>query len=405
MNPLPDAASPAPAPPAGGFGTGHQMSIYWRGFAYGPPELPVSAAALGERARAALPPAAFAYTGGAGREETMAANQADFAAWRLVPRMLTPIARRTLATTIHGQPAAAPVILAPIGLHELYHPEGELPTARAAADRRLPFTLSCQSSRTLEEVAAVMGDAPRFFQLYWSHDRDLTRSFIHRAENAGYSALVVTLDTRLLGWRPRDLDLGHNPFLLGKGQANYTSDPVFRAALARPPEEDPAAAIRHFLNVFNDLTLTWADLAWLRAQTRLPITLKGILHPDDARRALDAGVDGVIVSNHGGRQVDGAISAISALPAIAAALAGRLALGLDSGVRTAADACKALALGADYIGLGRPYLYGLAIAGESGVGWVLDNFLTELDLTLALTGVTRPADLNSSWLQRAAPAA
>ena len=387
-------------PPAvSGFGIGHQMKIYWEGRDRGAPALPVSLDTLRERARAVLPPEAFAYTGGAGLEETVAANRADFYNWRIVPRMLTDISTRSLVSTIHCQPAAAPLIVAPIGLHELYHSEGELPAARAAAARKIPFTLSCQSSRTIEDVAAAMGDAPRFFQLYWSRDRELTCSFIRRAEAAGFSALVVTLDTRLLGWRPHDLDLGHNPFLLGKGQANYTSDPVFRAALVRPPEEDGLASVKHFLSVFNDLTITWADLAWLRAQTKLPITLKGILHPDDARRAVDAGVQGLIVSNHGGRQVDGSISAIAALPAIVDAVGGQLEIGLDSGIRSGADAVKALALGARYVGLGRPCVYGLAAAGEVGVGWVLDNFAAELDLTMALSGCASPAQLTRDYLR------
>ncbi len=376
------------------------MKIYWNGRDHGAPALPVSIENLRARAQAALTPEAYAYIGGAGLEETVAANRADFSAWRIVPRMLTDISTRSLAATIHGQPAAAPLIVAPIGLHELYHPEGELPAARAAAARKIPFTLSCQSSRTIEDVAAAMGDAPRFFQLYWSRDRDLTCSFIRRAEAAGFSALVVTLDTRLLGWRPRDLDLGHNPFLLGKGQANYTSDPVFRAALARPPEEDRLTAVKHFLTVFNDLTITWADLAWLRAQTKLPITLKGILHPDDARRAVASGVQGLIVSNHGGRQVDGSISAIAALPAIVDAVGGQLEIGFDSGIRSGADAVKALALGARYVGLGRPCVYGLAAGGEDGVGWVLDNFAAELDLTMALSGHTSPAQLLRDLLVR-----
>jgi len=378
------------------------MQVYWQGRDQGAPALPVSLDALQERARAALTPEAFAYIGGAGNEETMAANRADFSHWRIVPRMLTDISVRSLVSTIHGQSAAAPFVVAPIGLHELYCAEGELAAARAAAARKIPFTLSCQSSRTIEEVARVMGDAPRFFQLYWSRNRELTLSFLRRAEAAGYSAIVVTLDTRLLGWRPRDLDLGHNPFLLGKGIANYTSDPVFRAALARPPEEDQAAAVRCFLTVFNDLKITWDDLAWLRNATKLPITLKGILHPDDARRAVASGVEGLIVSNHGGRQVDGSISAISALPGIVDAVGGKIEIGLDSGIRSGADAVKALALGANYVGLGRPCVYGLAAAGEAGVGWVLDNFGAELDLTMALAGCASPGQLNRGSLRAVA---
>jgi lactate 2-monooxygenase len=374
------------------------MAIYWEGREQRAPRLPVSLDALRELAKAALTPEAFAYIGGAGNEETMAANRSGFRRWQIMPRMLTDISQRVLGTTIHGQPAAAPLIVAPIGLHELYCAEGELPAARAAAARQIPFTLSCQSSRTIEEVAQVMGTAPRFFQLYWSRDRELTLSFIRRAEAAGYSALVVTLDTRLLGWRPRDLDLGHNPFLYGKGIANYTSDPVFRTALARPPEEDPRAAVKHFLAVFNDLTISWDDLAWLKQNTRLPITLKGILRPDDARRAVDCGVAGVVVSNHGGRQVDGSISAVRALPRVVDAAGERLEIGFDSGLRSGADAVKALALGADYVGLGRPCVYGLAAGGEAGVGWVLDNFLAELDLTIALSGCSSPSQLNREML-------
>ena len=380
------------------FGVGHQMQIYWQGREHGAPALPVSIERLRERAQAALTPEAFAYIGGAGNEETMAANRADFSYWRIMPRMLTDISVRSLASTIHGQQTAAPFIVAPIGLHELYCAEGELPAARAAAVRKIPFTLSCQSSRTIEEVAQVMGNESRFFQLYWSRDRELTRSFLRRVEATGYTALVVTLDTRLLGWRPRDLDLGHNPFLLGKGIANYTSDPVFRAALSRPPEEDITAAVRHFLTVFNDLTITWEDLAWLRQATRLPITIKGILRPDDARRAVASGVEGLIVSNHGGRQVDGSISAIAALPGIVEAVGGKIEIGLDSGIRSGADAVKALALGASYVGLGRPCVYGLAAAGETGVGWVLDNFAAELDLTMALAGCVTPAQLSNRLL-------
>jgi lactate 2-monooxygenase len=369
-------------PPVRGFGVGHQMSIYWTGRDKGPSALPVSLGSLRVLAQEALSPEAFAYIGGAGMEQTIASNEADFLHWRIVPRVLTNIAERSLATTIHGQAATAPLIIAPIGLHELYCAEGELPAARAAAARGIPFTLSCQSSRTIEEVAQTMGSATRFFQLYWSRDRELTRSFIQRAEVSGYSALVVTLDTRLLGWRPRDLDLGHNPFLFGKGMANYTSDPVFRSALVLPPEEDGRAAVKHFLSVFNDPTITWDDLAWLRQNTRLPITLKGILHAEDARRALESGVDGLIVSNHGGRQVDGCISAIEALPEIA-------------------EVVKALALGANYVGLGRPWVYGLAAGGEAGVGWVLDNFIAELELTIALSGCTCPGQVDRHLLRLA----
>jgi isopentenyl diphosphate isomerase/L-lactate dehydrogenase-like FMN-dependent dehydrogenase len=223
---------------------------------------------------------------------------------------------------------------------------------------------------------------------------------VQRAEKAGYVALVVTLDTQILGWRPRDLQYPYLPFLLGKGLSNYFSDPVFRARLERPPEADPAGAVLLWTKVFSNVALSWKDLGWLRQQTRLPILLKGILHPDDARHALDAGVQGIIVSNHGGRQVDGSIAALDALPEVVRVVQGKMPILFDSGLRHGADAVKALALGAKAVLLGRPYIWGLAVAGEAGVGDVTLNFLADLDITLGLCGCTSCVALDPSCLRR-----
>jgi lactate 2-monooxygenase len=379
-----------------------QFEIYAQGLAGETPKLPVNAAELQERARERLSAAAYGYVaGGAGSELTMAANLRAFESWEIVPRMLRDVSERDLSTSVLGTRMPAPVLLAPIGVQSIVHPEGELAVGRAAAAHGLPAILSTAASHTLEQVAETMGQASRWYQLYWPRDRDLAASFVARAADAGYEAIVVTLDTWLLGWRPRDLDNAYLPFLKGEGVANYFSDPVFRAALERTPEEDPGPAIGHWAYQFANPRVTWDDLAWLRGQTTLPIVLKGVLHPEDARRALDAGVEGVIVSNHGGRQVDGSIAALEALPGVHEAGGGELAVLFDSGIRTGADVFKALALGADAVCLGRPYVWGLGLDGQAGVEHVLRCLLAELDLTLALSGYTEIAQVDASALRRA----
>ena len=291
-------------------------------------------------------------------------------------------------------------MLAPVGVQSIIHADGELASARAAAGLGLPFIHSTAASHSIEEVAEVMGPAPRWYQLYWPRDRELAASLLDRAQRAGFGAVVVTLDTWLLGWRPRDLQSAYLPFLRGEGVANYFSDTVFRAALERPPEEDLAAAVAHWGSQFASPTVTWDDLDWLRDQTRLPIVLKGILHADDAHRAVAAGIDALLVSNHGGRQVDGAIGALDALPAVRTAVGPELPVLFDSGVRTGADVFKALALGADCACVGRPYLWGLAIGGQEGVEHVLRCLLAEFDLTLALSGHTHVAQVEAGALTR-----
>jgi lactate 2-monooxygenase len=296
----------------------------------------------------------------------------------------------------------APVLLAPIGAQSMVHPQAEVAVARAAASLNIPFVLSNSSSLSIEEVAQAAGNATRWFQLYWSKDPQLNASFVQRAERAGYSAIVVTLDAAILGWRPQDLQQAYQPFAQQEGLANYFSDPVFRQGLGQTPEENPQAAITHFFSVFSNLSLTWEHLAFLRQHTRLPILLKGILHPADALKAIEYQMDGIIVSNHGGRQLDGARAALDALADIAPAVQGRLPILFDSGIRGGADAFKALALGAHAVLLGRPYLWGLALGGEQGVREVVLNFLAELDLTLALSGHSSLQSLDRSALVREA---
>ena len=379
-----------------------QNEIYAGGLIDETPRLPVLVADLEERAREVLSAEAFGYVaGGAGAERTMQANLRAFERWEIVPRMLRDVSVRDLSTSVLGTAMPAPVMLAPVGVQSIVHPEAELAVARAAASQGVPIILSTASSHTMEEVAEAMGGASRWYQLYWPKDRDLAASFLSRAGQAGYSAIVVTLDTWLLGWRPRDLQHAYLPFLKGEGVANYFSDPVFRAALEKAPEQDPGPAIGHWAHQFANPSVTWAELAWLRDQTGLPIVLKGILHVEDARRAVQEGVDGLIVSNHGGRQVDGAIGALDALPEIREVV-GDLPVLFDSGIRTGADVFKALALGADAVCLGRPYVWGLALEGRLGVEQVLRCLFAELDLTMALSGYTAVAQLDGSSLARSA---
>jgi lactate 2-monooxygenase len=316
--------------------------------------------------------------------------------------MLRDISERDLRTTILGTDLAAPIFLSPVGVQSIVHPDGELAVARAAASTGTAMIASTAASFTLEQIAEAAGDAPKWYQLYWPRGRELAASFVSRAEKAGYQALVVTLDTWLLAWRPRDLQTAYLPFLKSIGIANYLADPVFRAALSSPPEDDPQGAVNHFVGVFSNPAVTWDDLSFLREATSMPILLKGILHPDDAREARERGVDGIVVSNHGGRQVDGAIASIDALPGIVDAVGDDLAIVVDSGIRGGADVVKALALGARAAGIARPYLWGLALDGEEGVRHVLRNLLAEIDLTLALAGFTTPAQLDRSVLERRA---
>ncbi|WP_188901151.1 lactate 2-monooxygenase [Deinococcus aerophilus] len=418
---------PQSTPPAAGPGRTRQTQIFVDGLSGARPLVPVAPERLQEAARRKLDAPAFAYlAGGAGAERTMRANLEAFADVKLMPRRLCGSASRDLSVELFGHRYPAPVLLAPLGVLELAHEGADVAVGRAAAGMGVPFIFSSQASEPMEAVAAAMGDAPRWFQLYWGTDEEVTRSFVRRAEECGAQAIVLTLDTTLLGWRPRDLDLGNLPFLRGQGLAQYLTDPVFRSRLAAvggpaaSPRPSPAllktaaslaahgrkfglslaqmrAGAAHFTASYTRPDLQWEDLSRLRGWTDLPILLKGILHPDDAREAVRRGMDGVIVSNHGGRQIDGEVGSLSMLPRVVEA-AGDLPVLLDSGVRTGSDVAKALALGARAVLLGRPYAYGLAVAGEAGVREVLRNVVAEFDLTLGLLGAHSAGELGAEHL-------
>ncbi|MFG2302111.1 lactate 2-monooxygenase [Actinacidiphila glaucinigra] len=379
----------------------HQYEIYLNGLAGILPALPTDLTRLEALAAERLAPGPFGYVAGsAGSGRTERANREALDRLRIVPRMLRDVSSRDLSVEVLGRTLSAPLALGPVGVLSIVHPDAECAAARAAAAQGVPFVLSSASSTPMEDVAEAMGDAERWFQLYWAKDREVTRSFLGRAKAAGYTALLVTLDTPLLAWRPRDLDQAYLPFLKGIGTANYFTDPAFLAGLAKPVEEDLNAAVLHFVGMFADPGKTWPDLAFLRENWDGPIVLKGVQHPDDARLAADAGMDGVVVSNHGGRQVGGAIGAADALPAVARAVGDRLAVLFDSGIRTGDDVFKALALGASAVLLGRPYAYGLGLGGRAGVEHVVRCLLAEFDLTLALSGHSRPGELGPQSLQQ-----
>ncbi len=381
-------------------GMERQLALYRAGAAGGRPSaVPIRFEELEKRAAEILSATAFDYVAGAaGSEDTMRANRDAFRRWRILPRMLRDVAARDLSVELFGERHPAPLLVAPIGVQSLVHEEAETATARAAASLRIPLVLSTVSSRPLEEVAGAMGEVPHWFQLYWPSDRELAASFLSRAQAADFGAIVITLDAALLGWRERDLEHAYLPILHAEGLSNYFTDPVFRATLERPPEEDVDAAVMKVARLFANPSLSWDDLAFARDHTRLPILLKGILDPDDARRAVDHGVDGVVVSNHGGRQVDGAVAALDALPRVSDAVGDRIPVLFDSGIRRGAELFKALALGARACLVGRPYVYGLAIGGEDGVREVLLNLLADFDLTLALSGCRSVAEVGRGRL-------
>ncbi len=408
-----------------------QREIYLKGFAGIYPTVPVSFSKLEEAARAAMSPHAFAYiAGGAGNESTMRSNRDAFEKIKITPRMLRDVSVRDTSIELFGQKLPSPFLFCPIGVLEMVNKEADVAVAKAAASLNVPFIFSSQASRPMEETAAAMGNAPRWFQLYWSKSKDLVASFVTRAERSGCSAIVVTLDTTVLGWRPRDLDLAYLPFLEGKGIAQYTSDPVFQKLMDVPePQSErniswqslmslremvknypggsffsklksgrPVKAVQKFISTYSNPALKWDDLKFLRERTKLPVLLKGILHADDARKAIDYGINGIIVSNHGGRQVDGAIATLDALPEIVKVVDKRIPVLLDSGIRGGADAFKAVALGANAVCIGRPYVYGLAIAGQQGVEEVLKNFLADFELTMALAGCKSIREITRSSL-------
>ncbi len=432
--------------PTIGRGIARQSEIYRAGVSGRRPAVPADSTTLEQRARRRMSDKAWAYiAGGAGEERTVRRNREAFARWQVVPRMAVGAAERDLSVDLLGQRLEAPVLLAPIGACGLVHPDADLMTARASASTGAPYVFSNQGSSSMEDCAAAMEEvspgAPRWFQLYWSKDEALVQSLLDRAAAIKAGAVVVTLDTTMLGWRPRDLNLGSLPFSRGIGIAQYTRDNRFlelvreriEAAKDAPPAEKPAvtlaavrslvdilrnhpgsfldnlrspeprASVETFLDTYSNPGLSWEHLETLRERTDLPVVLKGILHPDDAERAFELGVDGIVVSNHGGRQVDNAIASLDALVTIRDAIGPEPTVLLDSGVRTGADVYLARALGADAVLLGRSYVYGMALAGQQGIEDVITNVLAELDLTMGLTGVRDLAGITRDLVHPAPP--
>lgn len=415
-------------------GPERQKEVYLNGFAGIHPMIPFDPTTLEQKAKAAMSPEAYAYiAGGAGLEFTMSANRASFDQYKIVPRVLRDVSIRDMSIELFGTKLSSPILLAPIGVLQMVNEEADVAVGKAASRLNVPFIFSNQASKPMEEVANAMGNGMRWMQLYWSKSNELVESFAKRAERCGCSALVVTIDTTLLGWRTRDLDIGYLPFLEGKGIAQYTSDPVFQRLMDEKDEAAdtnkvtayslaglikivnnypgrgffsklrsgrPIRAVRKFTSIYSNPALTWNDLRFLRGRTRLPILLKGISHPDDARLAVEYGIDGIIVSNHGGRQVDGAISALDALPRVIEAVKDAVPVLLDSGIRGGADVFKALALGARAVCIGRPYVYGLTLGGQQGVEEVLKNLLADFDLTMGLAGCSSVAEITSGHLSR-----
>ncbi len=416
------------------FSRERQSDIYIGGVSGKKPAVPVSFDQLKQAAKKKLSKEAFAYVaGGAGRESTISRNRCGFQRWSIVPRMLRGVSDLDTSISLFGHSYPVPFLLAPIGALDLFHPDADEEVAQSAAAAGVPMIFSSQASVPMEQCAEVMGASPRWFQLYWSTSNELVESFVRRAEKCGCQAIVLTLDTTMLGWRTRDLDLAYLPFLHARGIAQYTSDPVFKKLMDeykdKDPErdrsitfstirslflmaryypgstlknlfsEEPIRAVRTFIRTYSRPSLTWEDLSFLRDLTDLPVLLKGILHPEDARKVIEYNMDGIIVSNHGGRQVDGAISAIEALPAVVDEVDGTVPVLFDSGIRSGSDMFKALALGAEAVLLGRPYVYGLTLAGRQGVSEVIRNFRADLELNMGLSGINSVSNINRKYLQ------
>lgn len=379
-----------------------QNAIYGAGLSGITPDIPVDFATLKARAEAVMNVGTLNYVqGGCGDEHTQDWNAAAFRHWGMVPRMMVDTRTRDLSVELFGLKLPSPMFMAPIGVTGICTADGhgDLAEAQASAETGVPLCATTLSNDPLEEVAKACGDTAAFFQLYTPKDDDLTRSLIGRAEAAGYKAIVVTLDTWVTGWRPRDLNTGNFPQLRGAVLKNYFVDPRFRELLATAPEDDPSAAIMTWAATFGKV-LTWEHIGWLKSMTSLPIVLKGICHRDDAARAVAEGADGIYVSNHGGRQANGGVAAIDCLPGVVAAVGGRVPVLFDSGVRSGTDVIKAIALGADAVGIGRPYAYGLALGGAAGCASVLRAILAEADLMMAVNGWPTLRDVREAGATR-----
>lgn len=397
------------------------------------PKVPLRLDQLEEEAQKYIPKGPFAYiSGGAGRENIVNKNHQAFLKWAIIPRVLTDISEYDTSIELFGDKHSYPFILTPVGALDLANPVGESAVARAAAAEDITMGFSSVASTPMETVASFMGDSKRWYQLYWTDSDELNHSLIRRAEACGCSALLITIDTKVLGWRTTDLNLGYSAAETFSGVAQFISDPIFQDLLEKytPPATRPQLTFTLLKNIFkicwkapggffNNLrslkaiktinlvsslfskpSLSWNDIKELKKITKLPIIVKGILHTEDAKKAVEYGLDGIVVSNHGGRQLSSCITAIEALPPIVEAVGGKIPILMDSGIRGGADVFKAIALGANAVMVGRPYVYGLGIAGEDGVREVIQNIKAELDITMQLTGCTKVSEITRDILTK-----
>ncbi|MEM9122402.1 MAG: alpha-hydroxy-acid oxidizing protein [Pseudomonadota bacterium] len=379
----------------------YQNEIYFNGLGGVTPKYPMDYATLVAKVSAAVSPSIHNYVlGGCGDEWTQDQNAEAFHHWGMLPRMMVDTRERDLSVSVFGQDLPSPLFMAPVGVNGIMTQDerGDVAAAKASAMTGVPFVASTLANDPLEDVIKHCGDTPAYFQLYTPKNRELAESLIARAENAGYKALVVTLDTWVTGWRPRDLSASNFPQLRGHVLENYFTDPVFQSLLQAPPREDLQTAILTWVGVFGEV-LTWDHLKWLRSATKMPIVLKGIGHPDDARRAVDEGVDAIYCSNHGGRQANGGIAAIDMLPGVVEGAQGT-PVWFDSGIRSGTDVVKAIALGAAAVGVGRPYSLGLALGGADGAAHVLRTLLAEADLMMAVNGYPTIAHVKAEGARR-----
>lgn len=346
---------------------------------------PINFAELEQAAQQALEPGPFGYIrSSAGGEETYRKNTDSFLKYSIIPRFLTDVSTLNTEVTIFGHTYPHPLFIAPVGVNKIAHEDGEIAVSKAAVKFGFPYIQSTVSSYSIEEIAAETKGSSKWFQLYWSsQNKEISFSMVKRAEAAGYEAIVLTVDTTMLGWREEDVRNQYSPLKNGFGQGNYGSDSVFMSSISDHSQKTIVNSIIE--NIYHP-TLNWTNISELREHTTLPILIKGILHPEDAKLAIEKGIDGIIVSNHGGRQLDGVIASIDALPEIVRVVNGRIPVLFDSGIRRGSDAVKALALGATAVCIGRPVIWGLAVGGQEGVERVLENFLQETKVSISLSG-------------------
>lgn len=375
----------------------YEKQIYQRGLFFEKPSITCESTKWEELAKEKLSAESAGYIwGSAGTRETHNKNLSSFKKWSIVPNRLVKADLPDLSTKIFGETLPFPIAIAPIGVQRIFNPEGEVAATAAAANVSVPYILSTASSTSIEKVAESNGAGNRWYQLYWpaNEHNDITTSILNRAKAEGYKVLVVTLDTYLLGWRPSDMDNGYNPFLRADsiGVEIGFSDPVFQKYFknkyGKEISEDVQTAAAEWAGIiFPGISHDWDDLKFLQKHWDGPIVLKGIQTVADAKKSVNAGVQGIVVSNHGGRQQDGGAASLAMLPKIYEAVKGKLEIIFDSGVRSGSDIAKALALGANLVLIGRPYAYGLALGGKEGVEHVLKCLLGELELTLHLAGI------------------